>query len=112
MINTTIAVDGSGYTTIQFEKGKLRAIHLSLGPNAPITVKEATESSLVVGACSHCWFRVEIEEAGDDYFLGVRVTTDGNSSMNFYPEGLPGKHVNPGTTETLTYNRSKTFKFT
>jgi hypothetical protein len=103
----TIAIDGGGVVQFKFRVGSLTGLSFGVGPLAPITIEEATSSSLRAGKCSNNWFRATIDEPASNPFLVVEIITPGNASCNFFPDGLAGYHIDPGKDEILTYSRSK-----
>ena len=101
----TIAIDG-GIAKFKFDVGSLTAIRLGVGPNAPITIQEATAGSLVAGNCSQDWFEVDMEEGSGSTILSVQVATGGDVSCNFMPDGLQGYHIPPNNPDAvLIYER-------
>lgn len=109
-MNVGIVIDGAGLITVTFLKGRLRAIHLDIGPNAPIRIEQATETVFRAGQCRNKWFRTDVDVAQGNEFLAVEVACPPDASMNFMPDGLSQVHVGPGTTRILTYSQDQGFR--
>lgn len=100
-----IAIDG-GITNIGFLVGALRGLYLGVGPNSALSIQMAMPQALVAGNCSHGWFQAEVDECDGPTILSVRIKNGNDVSCNFAPLGLPGYHIEPGTTVVLNYSRS------
>lgn len=105
MRHVIIAISG-GMVGFDFLTGNLRGFFLGVGPNAGLTVQEAMPGRLVAGGCNHNWFQADVDEAEGATPLSVSITTPADAWCNFAPLGLPGYHIEPGKTVTLTYARS------
>lgn len=102
----TIAIDG-GVCRFKFDIGAITCIRLGLGPNAPISIMEATSSVLQAGNCRNNWFEIDVQEGTGNDILAVQIATTADVSCNFGPEGLPGYHVGPGRNVALVYVRDE-----
>jgi hypothetical protein len=99
-----IDIDGTGFTTILFEQGRLLQVHIDPGANHYITIKKVKPTDLVAGECFQHRFGIIVEEDPGPTFLGFTVATDSNSSMNLMPDGLQDYHIPPNTILYIPYH--------
>jgi hypothetical protein len=98
-INIQLAVDGSGTTKIEFLVGKVAESRMAIN-DKKVTAK-VSEKLIQISGTSHYWFPIYVElDPIENPVMHVKITTDGQSSMCFYPLNNPnlGDWVAPGTT--------------